>query len=621
MSSYILTGKSYKVLYSPENLNLQVQIGDKTWEWNKKILIKFTNGIIGNFSSAECSSEEFKTGVSTGVKAVYKNFAGSDIIVRTSVSINKTDDTLSFELYTENEAFCETEKIYWPGAFNFDVPEKQGYTILPFMQGVMIPSRWDKNIIQYADGKLSDRDAYMCFYGQVDNGYGYCAIFDTQYDAGYNSEHVICGETLIRPYWRTSMGRINYKRIMKYTFISNGDYNDLCKIYRKYLIETGKFVTLKEKIARNPNVAKLIGTPIVHDMIAIHISPDSQYYDKENPAKNDYYKTFDSRAELLRKLKMNGVDRAYLHYDGWGVKGYDNCHPDAFPVFEAAGGSEGMKMLSDTARELGYIFGIHDQYMDYYYDGENFSLDNATKNADGTYPYMSVWYGGKQSTLCADVARDYVKRNYTTFKELGIVIEGAYFDEFSVVEMQECFDENHRMTREQCAEYRRECFDYLTSQGIIPSSEEVTDTILPSIALCHNAPFAIMNVEGKSEPVGVLLPLFNLVYHECVIVPWVGLDGRLGYAMAGWAFAGNDSPFLWGLLCGGTIYYSAAETPELIEKGKIALQLHEKVALSEMVSHEFIDGNYRRHRAVYADGSTVEINLDTQEFNINLGGE
>jgi hypothetical protein len=153
------------------------------------------------------------------------------------------------------------------------------------------------------------------------------------------------------------------------------------------------------------------------------------------------------------------------------------------------------------------------------------------------------------------------------------------------------------------------------SQGIIASSEEVTDTILSSIALCHHAPFAITNVGERVEPVGISIPLFNLVYHECVVVPWFGVDGRLG----GWGIADNDSAFLWGLLCGGTVYYSAAESQANIERGKLALKLHEKVALCEMLKHEFVDGDYRKHRATYSDGNIVEINLDTQEYKIYSG--
>ncbi|GHV12836.1 hypothetical protein FACS1894219_06530 [Clostridia bacterium] len=244
---------------------------------------------------------------------------------------------------------------------------------------------------------------------------------------------------------------------------------------------------------------------------------------------------------------------------------------------------------------------------------EDFSFDSAIENADGTHPYCSIWYGGKHTFLCAGVARDYVKRNYERFKELGIKIEGAYLDVFSVGVLDECFNPNHLMTREQCVRYRRECLDYVSAQGIIVSSEEVVDTFLPSLALCHHAPFAVTNVDGRTEAIGIPLPLFNLVYHECVVIPWGGgLDGSRG----GDGIDYNDSAFLWGLLCGSPIYYAPNETPENIERGKTALRFHEKVALCEMTKHEFIDGDYRRHRAFYSDGSVVEINQNTLEYKI-----
>lgn len=602
--SYKIQGRSYVVEYSPEKLNLTVTVGDKVWTWAKP-----------DFKPAWCESSEITNGVSKGVKAVYtgiedsNGITNSDLILVTSVMCNPTDDSLTFEMYAEKDA--EISKIYWPSAFEFDLPQGQGYTILPQMQGVLIPSKWDKPMIMYNDGKIFDRDGYMAFWGQIDNGYGYCAVFETPFDAGYTTKHVPGGETLIAPYWRESLGKIGYKRKMRYYFTAGSDYNDLAKIYRRFLIERGKLVTLREKIIRNPNAAKLIGTPVVHDTIAVHISPDSDYYHKDSPEHNDYHNTFDSRIELLKQLKKNGVGRAYLHYDGWGAHGYDNLHPDPFPVHEAAGGAEGMKRLADAANELGYIFGIHDQYRDYYYDGENFSFDNAVLEADGGHHFCSIWYGGKHTLLCTDVARDYVRRNYNHFKELGINIQGSYLDVFSVVQLDQCYNEAHRMTREQCAAYRRECLDYLTFQGIIPSSEEVTDAIVPSLALCHHAPFAVTNFNG-GEAVGISIPLFNLVHHDCIFVPWFGVNGKLG----GWGIPAKDSAYLWGLLCGGTTYYSETETPENIERGKVTLKLHEKIALCEMTHHEFIDNNYRKHRGVYADGTIIEIDLDTQTYEI-----
>ena len=611
--TYKISAKNYNIVYDPETLILDIKVKNKVWSWNKELIkIKFNNGTNCDFTGAKCCSTEFNTGVSNGVNAVYSGFSGSDIIIHTSVIINKTDDTLCFSLYTENEKRCETETIYWPAAFDFDIPEGRGYTILPLMHGVLVPSRWNKPIIQYNGGKIYDRDGYMAFFGQIDNGSGYCAVYETPYDAGYHTAHTVGGRTLIHPYWKPSLGYISYKRSIRYSFVTDGDYNNLSKIYRNYLIERGKLVTLKEKIDRNPNVAKLIGAPVIHDLIAVHISPDSDYYNKDDPKKNDYHNTFESRETLLKRLKSLGVEKAYLHYDGWGAHGYDNLHPSPFPVHEGAGGAEGMKKLSDTAEELGYIFGVHDQYRDYYYDGDDYSADNAIENADGSHPFCSVWYGGKHSYLCASLAPDYVRRNYNKFKELGIGVKGSYLDVFSVVEMDECFNKNHIMSREQCAAFRRESLDHLTYLGIIPSSEEVTDCIIPSMALCHHAPFAVTSFEKRAEAVGISIPLFSLVHHDCIVVPWFGVNGEKG----GWGIPSDDYPYLWGLLCGGTIYYSASESQENIDKGKTALKLHEKLAFCEMISHEFIDNDYRRHRAVYSDGTVVEIDMNTGSYNI-----
>ena len=52
---------------------------------------------------------------------------------------------------------------------------------------------------------------------------------------------------------------------------------------------------------------------------------------------------------------------------GWlGTAGYDNQHPDYLPACKEAGGWEDMKELADTMHKCGYMFGIHDQYRDFY---------------------------------------------------------------------------------------------------------------------------------------------------------------------------------------------------------------------------------------------------------------
>lgn len=129
-----------------------------------------------------------------------------------------------------------------------------------------------------------------------------------------------------------SLGKLSYPRRARLCFFRKGNYVTLVKRYRRYVIESGSFVSLNEKIACNPIVKRLIGSPVIHTNILIHIQPESSYYNKKDSEKNHYYVRFDKREEQLRALEKRGINQAYIHLDGWGFRGYDNLHPDILPT-------------------------------------------------------------------------------------------------------------------------------------------------------------------------------------------------------------------------------------------------------------------------------------------------
>jgi hypothetical protein len=47
------------------------------------------------------------------------------------------------------------------------------------------------------------------------------------------------------------------------------------------------------------------------------------------------------------------------------------------------------------------------------------------------------------------------------------------------------------------------------------------------------------------------------------------------------------------------------------------MALHKRVGLLEMTRHEFLDKNYRRERATFADGTTVTVDWDTNTFTVS----
>ena len=609
--SYRIQSTNLDLVYTPETSALTVTVQGSTvaWSWANQPFLVLTNGKSLSFAEASCESREFVTGVDRGVRATYTGFTDGEgntysFAVETTVSINPNTGFLKAEARVDGDGMGEVAALAYPPRMKFDAPEGHGYTVLPRMQGALIPAGHPEKI---DDGIVFERGAYIPVYGQVQDGCGYAAIIDTPYDARYS----VNGEE-IQPYFVPSLGIMREARALLYSFFAKGDFNTIAKIYRAYVTERGELMTLKEKIDRNPKVEYLLGCPIVHSCAAVHIHPASHFYDKENPENNDRYFPFSENARLLRELKDKGAEKAYLHLDGWGHHGYDNLHPDPFPVHEASGGAEGLKALQETCTELGYFFGIHDQYRDYYYDSPSFDLNNAISNIHGEHPYHDYWFGGPHSFLCAKLAVDYVRRNYDEFERLDIKLDGSYLDVFSVVELDECFNPAHPMTRRECALARAHCLNLLTDRGIIPSSEETIGCMVNAIALCHHAPFYTTDWEDRNAAnVGIPIPFFNLVYHDCIIIPWYGIHHK-----GAWGIAGTDRGFYWALLCGGTIYYDVDASAEDIAYGKVALELHRRVALCELTSHEFLDGNTRRRRSTFSDGTVVEVDFDEEWFVI-----
>jgi hypothetical protein len=70
----------------------------------------------------------------------------------------------------------------------------------------------------------------------------------------YQFSHPAGGPTVIGPRWRAQLGHFGYPRTARMVFFEDGNYVDLAKRYRRYVMETGLFVSLREKSARTPAV-------------------------------------------------------------------------------------------------------------------------------------------------------------------------------------------------------------------------------------------------------------------------------------------------------------------------------------------------------------------------------
>ncbi len=100
--------------------------------------------------------------------------------------------------------------------------------------------------------------------------------------------------------------------------------------------------------------------------------------------------TYAGDATKLRELKDNGVDHIVIIQHDWQRYGYDVKLPDHLPANPQYGGDEGMKLFGQAARDCGYIWSLHENYIDLYPDAPSYDPAARVLQADGT-PSLA-WY-------------------------------------------------------------------------------------------------------------------------------------------------------------------------------------------------------------------------------------
>ena len=373
--------------FDKENLRYSILAGKTAWETEENFSpffrVKACEKPIYFKEAKEQKHELVKSGVGEGIRSSYSCFSLPDFYNENrhghtlsldkdkTVSGEEKKNEFSFETfvwveYSTKQVYFEwiplteaplncVEQVLFPGPFSFKKESKDWYTIIPKEQGILIPNTWDVSFKQDGfNGRFGTASAYLPVFAQVKDGEGYLAESLTPWNMGYEAVHEAgANESTVQFRIEPSLGQMEYRRIMRYIFFSDCDYNSILKCYRELAREEGKLKTLKEKEVSTPSVKKLIGASFVHKGIKTCVQSDSEFFDKDAPDKNNRLVPFKKRTEEMKAFKADGVEKLYLHLDGWGDAGYDNKHPDVGPACAEAGGWEGMRELPKTMEELG----------------------------------------------------------------------------------------------------------------------------------------------------------------------------------------------------------------------------------------------------------------------------
>jgi len=100
---------------------------------------------------------------------------------------------------------------------------------------------------------------------------------------------------------------------------------------------------------------------------------------------------FSQDASLLSQLKQMGItDDLLVIKHVWQKCGYDNCYPSVIPANDDMGGDAGLMQLSNAASDAGYLFALHENYVDVYPNSSVWTPQLAALNPDGSQ--VLAWY-------------------------------------------------------------------------------------------------------------------------------------------------------------------------------------------------------------------------------------
>lgn len=567
--------------------------------------------------AASKQAAQYRSGELHGVRTELRGFDvgghSFDVTLALIVALDHVSDEVVVRIVPVDDPQGNVEEVRYPRPFELDAVGQGVFHLLPSMQGALLPPDWPGEIGWWWIGLCWTRAIYLPIFGAIRPGDAYLGILETPYDGGLHLDHPKGGPTRLGPKWHPSLGSLSYARQVRYTLFGDADHNTLVRRYREYARSIGRLKTLETKTTEVRNVKRLEGATVAAGYTLYHTQPDSHYYDKEHPERNHRLRTFaDSIAGIERLAKAYSDRNVVFHLDGWGTRGYDNLHPDILPPCLEAGGWEGFRALGEKCGELGWLFATHDNYIDFYCDAATHSNDLSRHN-DKREAYGKAWWaGGAQTFLCERNALGYVRRNYDEILRQGVPLTATYIDVFAIMELMECYHPDHRMTRQECADARAACFQYVRSRGIVLSSEEPVDWSVPYIEFCYWAPIPQADDLFGGIPVGIPVPLFNGVYHDCLVTPW-NLHG-------GGAITQQDA-FLYALAFGGCPLIGAPggqDAPNAVEleKAKLLADVHRQTGFQPIEKHDLLDTTGTKRLTTFADGKAVEVDLAKGRFRL-----
>ena len=495
------------------------------------------------------------------------------------------------------------------GLFSWDAGEKLD-AVIPWGYGQLVDFPRKDEYFQYKWGYFG-----IPVYGTFRNagGTGVRVLTPWDHQNTLSVGTIEFGKASIDTEWIFNRRFANYPRKMLWkSFPSRSGFVTLAKWYRGEKIREGAFVSLAEKIRKNPEVEKLAGAVIwKHSVYSQKKMPDGVKKDFSLYALSPEVELVEGKPdrwnayELFDLAHSMGFDRLCVYNAGWNRYGFDSGYPTRFPVNPERGTENDFRAAAAYARSLspGYIYSVHDNYCDVYENADESLAESLRICRNGVPLEGGIWRGGRAKLQCTAESLKYAKRDIP--KIARMVGRGSiYIDVLGSSALRECYSEQHPASRRDDLKNRRKFMKYVKDRmGSLASEAIPCDDIADILDLGAYMSIALESAFPANVRKAVAIPLWQLVYHDSVFCFTNAYD--------------RDSALNYHALC--TLF---GLLPGNLDKPSLKLSREMRSAyLAEMTDFRFLSGPSAPYcyaaESRFSDGTVVTANLTDSPLRIN----
>ena len=424
-----------------------------------------------------------------------------------------------------------SQELAYPFAFCGN-PGDEG--IFAYAQGVRIPL--DDTTVPLQERRPCYRGTFnsMGFYGQLRGEAFLMTVIETQNDAVILHDRGSDMMLRTRVVWQPQKNQFAYTRKLRFYVGETGGLNHMCHLYRAYREETSPPQTLEEKASYNPNIRKMYGAA---NIWLWNEGMPERLYEKDAEPLEITDQIQQRRVRIAKEMKTMGMERVL-----WND-------------FDPSDGK-----TTEQLKALGYLTGCYDIYQDVIprpmmskATAIRLSRCRHIKNwprdirmeQDGSYG--KCWYlTGKDGTQffqnamcdisalkCAmeDIPEDIKEKGYEAWLVDSVAAAGVF----------ECFSPEHPMTRSLSLKYRSLLLSYMHDIKVVAGTECIHENLMEGVTYNEgnmsptefrgpDAGRRMTAMYGKEDfPENIMkfmlnpkyrIPLFEMVYHDCMISYW-----------------------------------------------------------------------------------------------------